>query len=460
MIPNRSPWIHQLKRERAIEPLEKDVKTQIVVVGGGIAGITTSYFLLKNTKKEVLLLEADKIAHGATGHNAGQITPYFERPLSSIAEEFGVDLAIKGQEAIESGWVLFDEIYLDAKLHTPHYRFTGYDALSSEEQIILELENNYYRVQGGLEAELILIDEKSDILKTLDLKYKGLYKTIPKKDLLELLETNNKDYICAVSYEKGCMNSALFCEELLEHLVSKYKDRFTFYEGSPVKMINLKKESVVLDVLGRNVEAEKVVLCTNGFENFNITNESGKEIDPRFHHSISGRIGYMAGYLEPQTESPIATSYFMKNKFKSGDPTGEPYFLLTRRPHEYNLDTSRNLVCGGGPEIVLPNHANYSRHDEYSENRKHEITELLKENYKKYSSKTEFSFYWHGLMGYTPNGIRRIGTEPLNPNLLYNLGCNGIGILPSIYGAERISRIINGKVMEKTIFDPVDQGDL
>lgn len=460
MIPNRSPWIHQLKRERVVEPLDRDIKTQIVVVGGGIAGITTAYFLLKNTKKEIVLIEADKIAHGATGHNAGQITPYFERPLTSIVEEFGVEMAIKGQEAIESGWILFDEIYKEAKLHTPHYRFTGYDALSSEEQVFLELENNFYRVQGGLEAELILIDEKSEILKNISPKYKGLYKTIQKKDLLELLETNNKDYICAVSYEKGCMNSALFCEELLTHMVSMYKERFAFYEGSPVKMINLKESSVSLDVLGRKIEAEKAVLCTNGFENFNITNESGKEIDTKFHHSISGRIGYMAGYLEPLSEHPIATSYFMKSKNKSGDPTGEPYFLLTRRPHEYNLDTSRNLVCGGGPEIVLPNHASYSRHDEYSENRKHEITELLKENYKKYSHKTEFSFYWHGLMGYTPNGIRRIGEEPLNPNLLYNLGCNGIGILPSIYGADRISKIINGRKMDKTIFDPIDQTDL
>lgn len=454
MIPNRSPWIHQLNRTRNVTPITEDTKTEIVVVGGGIAGITTAYFLLRNTEKKVLLVEADKIAHGATGHNAGQITPYFEKPFANIVEEFGLDMAIRGQEAIESGWTLIDEIYEEAKLQTPCYRFTGYDALSTNEQIILELKNNYYRAQGGLRAELIIIDEKADVIKEIPEEYKDLYTTIKKADLLNLLETDCKDYVCAISYQKGCLNSALFCEELLGYIISKYPDRFSFYEGSPVKTINLKENDAVLDVIGRNVKAERVILCTNGFENFNIINEAGKEIDVKFHHSVNGRIGYMAGYIEPMNGEPTAKSYFPKNKKIVGDPLGEPYFYLTRRPHEHEKGKSHNLICGGGPEAVLPNHAQYSRDEEYSENRRDEITELLKDNYKNYSSKTEFSFYWHGLMGYTPNGIRRVGEEPINPVLIYNLGCNGIGILPSIYGSKRISQIINGEKLEKSIFDP------
>ncbi len=460
MIPNHSPWIHQLNRTRIVNPLTKDVQTDIVIVGGGIAGITTSYFLLKNTDKNVLLLEADKIAHGATGHNAGQITPYFEKPLSNIVDEFGLDLAIKGQEAIESGWTLIDEVYEEAKIQTPCYRFTGYDALSSEEQILLELKNNYLRVKGGLQKELIFIDENSDVVKQIPEEYKDLYETIAKDDLLNILETKSEDYICAVSYQKGCMNSALFCEELLGHMLNKYQDRFSFYEESFVKLITLGENTANLSVLERDVTANKVILCTNGFENFNIINEAGKEIDVKFHHSINGRIGYMVGYIEPMMGQPTATSYFPKNKQIVGDPLGEPYFYLTRRPHEHKQGKSHNLICGGGPEVVLPNHAEYSREDEYSENKKGEITELLKENYAKYSDKTEFSFLWHGLMGYTPNGIRRIGEEPLNPVLLYNLGCNGVGILPSIYGGKRISQIINGEKLEKSIFDPRKKDNL
>jgi glycine/D-amino acid oxidase-like deaminating enzyme len=56
-------------------------------------------------------------------------------------------------------------------------------------------------------------------------------------------------------------------------------------------------------------------------------------------------------------------------------------------------------------------------------------------------------------MGYTKNGVRLIGPEPKNAALMYNLGCNGVGILPSIYGGEKISRLIGGETMPPSIFD-------
>ena len=57
-------------------------------------------------------------------------------------------------------------------------------------------------------------------------------------------------------------------------------------------------------------------------------------------------------------------------------------------------------------------------------------------------------------MGYTPNGVRLVGVEPKNRVLLYNLGCNGVGILPSIFGGDRISHILAGEKLSPSIFDP------
>jgi glycine/D-amino acid oxidase-like deaminating enzyme len=71
-----------------------------------------------------------------------------------------------------------------------------------------------------------------------------------------------------------------------------------------------------------------------------------------------------------------------------------------------------------------------------------------------YKYKNEMDFRWHGLMGYTKSGVRLVGYEPRNRSLLYNLGCNGVGILTSVYGAERIARLILGETLEPTIFDP------
>ncbi|MEK7176840.1 MAG: FAD-binding oxidoreductase [Patescibacteria group bacterium] len=457
-IPNHSPWIKQLKRVRGVSPINRSQDSDVAIVGGGIAGVVTAYFILRNTDKKVVLLEADKIAHGATGHNAGQITSYFERPLTELVEEFGFDLALDGQRSVESGWLLIDQIMAEAKLQTPLYRFTGYASLSTLDQVILQLKCNRFRVQGGLPAEQLIVSEEWSEHTEIPEEFKDLYELASHKDVLNLIESNNPVYIASLSYQKGCMNSAMFSEELAGYLGATYKDRFSFYEGSPVKTVQLKEGGGSLLVLGYTVNARNIVLCTNGFQNFKILNTTGREIDTKFHHSIAGRIGYMSGYVEPMKHPPIAISYLPKDYGESIDPTGEEYFYLTRRPHEHEGDTSFNLTCTGGPEKVLPNHALYSREEASSEDMRILIDNFLRDNYNKYpETDFEYAFSWHGLMGYTPNGIRRVGPEPCNTALLYNLGCNGVGILPSIFGGMRISRFIKGEKVEQSIFDPHDQ---
>jgi hypothetical protein len=460
MLPNRSPWIHQLARTRQAVPLSADLSTDVAIVGGGIAGVTTAFFTLRDTDKKVALLEADKIAHGATGHNAGQLTSYFERPLHELVEEFGLDLAIDGQKSVESAWELIDEMVRTADLSTPLYRFIGHSGFSSFAQVLGSLMNNHFRARGGLPHEIIFVAEEWAERGNIPEIYAPYYSIVPQTQILELLDTGNTDYIASLSFEKGCMNSALFTEELLGYLVATYPTRFSFFEESPVKTVRLQKDAGTLDVLGHTVTAQRIVLCTNGFEHFNIINEVGQDIDTSFHHSITGRIGYMSAYLDAHSETPTALSYFPKvNKFSSDrDVTGETYFYLTRRPYEHREKGWHTLVSTGGPEKVLPNGADYDRADSCSDDMQIAVDEFLHANYAKYPTEnTNHLFCWHGLMGYTPNRIRRVGSEPVNPILLYNLGCNGVGILPSVFGASRIARILNAEHIEPSIFDPHDQ---
>lgn len=91
--PNRSPWIAQLAADGPPQPLDSNATGDVVVVGAGIAGIATAFFVLWGSTSSVMLIERDRVARGATGRNAGQLTTYFERPLSAIADEFGWELA-------------------------------------------------------------------------------------------------------------------------------------------------------------------------------------------------------------------------------------------------------------------------------------------------------------------------------------------------------------------------------
>lgn len=447
-----SPWIHQLNRKRSAIPLHENVDADVVIVGGGIAGVSTAYFLLKYTEKSIVLLEADKVAHGATGHNAGQVASYFERPFSSLVEEYGLDLAARGQEAIESAWNLLDEMHHEIKLSSPIHKFTGHAGCCSFEQVVGHLENNYLREKSGrLDLENILIAEDAPYIKKIPPKYVHLYATIPREDILQLLQTKNDAYTAVISYQKGCMNSAIFSEEVVLYLLNAYKDRFSLYEETPVSTVTLYKDTSTLQALGHEVRAERVVLCTNGFENFEIVNQAGPNVDTRFHHALHGKVGYMAGYIEPLDHDPIAISYFTLQ----GSSEDAPYFYLTRRPHTKHAHGQHNLVCIGGLDQALPDTATYSREDSYDENIKQELDGFLRANYEHIpSGETEYVFSWHGLMGYTTSGVRLIGSEPHNPVLLYNLGCNGVGILPSIFGGKRISDIFENKVDSPSMFDP------
>ena len=66
--------------ERVYQPLQGDATADVAIVGGGIAGIASAYFLAKSGAK-VIVLEARGVAEAASGRNAGFL-------LAGVAENF------------------------------------------------------------------------------------------------------------------------------------------------------------------------------------------------------------------------------------------------------------------------------------------------------------------------------------------------------------------------------------
>jgi glycine/D-amino acid oxidase-like deaminating enzyme len=451
----QSPWIHQLNRSRPISVLDQPKQTDLVIVGAGIAGVITAYFALKHTKSRVMLIEAGKVAHGATGHNAGQVVSYFERQVSGLVEEFGLELTAQAQRAIDSAWQLVETIFLETGITTPFAKFTGYAGCQDLDEILLHLENSLYCRVSGLPIEPLYVAQESPVVQQIPQKYEGLFLTMPHSRILESLETDDLAYIAMITAPKGCMNSALFCEDVLSYMMATYSDRFELVEHSPVSVVHLFEDRVELKVLDHTVRANNVVLCTNGYENFTIQNHAGQEIDAQFHQLVTGRIGYMAAYLEHTKLPPTAISYLPVRASTGEDTFDEhPYFYLTRREFELGEQKNLSLVCVGGPETILNDESPYSTEHPYPEEAQASIDAFLHRTYLPApAGEIHYHYQWHGLMGYTPNGVRRIGPDQFNSRLLYNLGCNGVGILPSIYGGRKISQFLSGEDLPPSIFD-------
>lgn len=451
----RSPWLEQLENTRTVFQLKRDRKTDVAVVGAGIAGVTTAYFLLKHTNKNVLLIEGDRVAHGATGHNAGQLASYFERSFTDIVHEFGIDMAAAGQKAVESSWDLLDDIENDLRLETPRHTFKGFAGCVDIDELTVHLSDHRHRTKAGLPVEPILVAETSPILAKIPRTYKSLYKTVPHATILDLLQTKDHRYVAVVTGKKGVLNSARFCEEIIGKLVDRYPRRFTLTEHTPIRTVTLYRRHAELISKACTIRAKRVVLCTNGFERLHIQNRAGANIDVKFHHLVRGSVGYMAAFTEEPQMAPTAVSYLpSRHKHLDDAYDSEPYVYLTRRP--YGDDGQTSLVCVGGPEALMDDTNNYSVAHPYPAEAKKMIDGFVQKTYRHSGHKLKYTHLWHGLMGYTPNGIRCVGAEPCNPVLLYNLGCNGVGILPSVYGSSRIASIIRGDQVSPSIFDPAD----
>ncbi len=423
MYENKSPWLHQLNITREINTLKKDIETDVVIIGAGIAGVSTAFFTLQNTDKKVVLLDADKVAHGATGHNAGQATSYFERELHELVSVFGLEKTIAGQKAIEEdAWKLLDEMYTKAGLDVPMSRFVGFTGITEHAHVLEALENNRYRKEGGINLERLLISDDAPYLEKIDKeKYNGLFEVIPKSELLSSLETQNLDYTAMLASQKGCFNSALLSNEIVSFLMKNYPDRFELFEKTPVYKIILKENSALLDA-GKNVlSTQKVVLCTNGFESVQIITADGLDINRKFHTNLQGYVGYMSAYFETLNKKPTALGYFEKGDKKLGDDDME-YFYLTRRPFDGENKAEHNLITIGGPGHLIDHHHLYDKGMSYPHEKIMEIDDFVKKNYDPDPNKTiDYQFTWHGLMGFTKNRVRMIGPDQKSSVLLFKI---------------------------------------
>jgi glycine/D-amino acid oxidase-like deaminating enzyme len=442
---HHSPWLAQLKKNRPTKSLNKNAKTDVLIIGAGIAGMVTAHYLLKDTKNRVIIVDAGKMAHGATGHNAGQIASYFEYPFDLLVKEYGFEKAIQAQSSIIQAWDLLDHIVQEAELKSRPLSFSGFAGCTSVKQVISHLRRAIIRCNGRLQVDFAYIEDDPRIIRQIPKKYKELYAAVPKANILRKLETTDKTYIAATTIRKGCMNSAKFCEELLDYFHRTYKHRFALYENTPVDLVTAKKSKVVAKANGKTIETKQVILCTNGYKKLKLSNEvnGGKTA---YAGLITNIVGFMAGYEQSAPLGPVAISYFPKNYGSNEDP----YFYLTRRP----LKDKKKLVCIGGPETMLSDKEEYDQYKHYNTQGLAEIKTFLKKSHKHTPKNARYLYQWEGLMGYTKDRIRCVGKDPYNPRIWYNLGCNGVGIMPSIYGAKRISLLMKGVNLKRSLFDP------
>ncbi|KAG2431267.1 hypothetical protein HYH02_013400 [Chlamydomonas schloesseri] len=89
--PLRNPWGQDALRPR-YPRLEQDVTADVVVVGAGLAGLSTAYRLLR-AGKSVVVLESRVVGSGSAGRGMGMISPWIDDTYREVERTLGLEAA-------------------------------------------------------------------------------------------------------------------------------------------------------------------------------------------------------------------------------------------------------------------------------------------------------------------------------------------------------------------------------
>lgn len=125
-----SYWISSTE-ETNYPSLNDDINVDVIIVGGGIAGITAGYFL-KEKGIKVAILESDKIVMGTTAHTTAKITSQHSLIYNKIKNNMGKEKAHQyahaNEFAIQTIAQLINEKNIDCEYsQQPAYVYTCSD---------------------------------------------------------------------------------------------------------------------------------------------------------------------------------------------------------------------------------------------------------------------------------------------------------------------------------------------
>ncbi len=158
-----SVWFDQNIQPPKCIPLNEDFKTDVCVIGGGIAGLTTAYLLMKEGKN-VCLLESDELLSGQSGKTTAHFVNALDDRFFNIEKlhgEEGLKIAINSHsEAIRK----VEEIVKRENINCDLRKVSGYlFSMGDEHEDVLEREYEAAHKAGLVDVERLAFSPFSNI---------------------------------------------------------------------------------------------------------------------------------------------------------------------------------------------------------------------------------------------------------------------------------------------------------
>lgn len=368
--------------------LKQNIKTEVVVVGGGITGALITASLLENGYK-VIVLDKRDIAMGSTAATTAMIQYELDLPLVELQKKIGEESAnlvyLESIKAVRELGRLIRKYKLSCEFKSKKSLYLAHDKKALE-----DLKQEFSaRKSIGIRAEWL--SEKQ--LKTnFGLKAPG----------------------GILSQVAASLDAYQMAHELFHLLTMKYPRALKIFDQTNIKKVESSAKGVQILIdheTGSKIDAKKIVYCS-GFESTELIKEKVADLFETF---------------VVISEEKVPMPKYLKNTL----------VWNTASPYIYFRTTGDGRVLIGGEDTSI---------------RIGLLQEILKEQkskslMKKYSEiNPDFSivedFTWAGTFGSTKDSLPYIGKCPDHPNNYFVLGFGGNGITFSVQGMKLIIALL------------------
>ncbi|MBI3862340.1 MAG: FAD-dependent oxidoreductase [Planctomycetia bacterium] len=123
MSDSKTPW--QETQLPEFPTLKRDTECDVLIVGGGITGLTAAY-LLNKAKKRVIVVDRGRLAGGDTGCTTAHLTQVTDLRLRELVDSFGRDTARLVWEGGAAAINTIEKIVGSEDLHCEFQRIPGF----------------------------------------------------------------------------------------------------------------------------------------------------------------------------------------------------------------------------------------------------------------------------------------------------------------------------------------------
>lgn len=364
--------------------LEKDIRTDIVVMGGGISGALTAWYLIKYGM-DCIVVDARTIGLGSTCASTSLLQYEIDTPLHQLSGMIGRKQAARAYHRCHQA--------IDSLLEIS--RQIGFTAIQKKQSL-------YY---AAVKSHIAPLRQEYEARKQAGFHVRWLGDE-------SILAPANFTRPAILSSHAAQTDAYLYTHALYKNAILK---GLQVYDRTPIISIKHTKQNVELITRdGYRVKAKKLIYAT-GYEAVNY-------IDERIVHLKST----YATISEPLSlEKP-----YWKNEMMIWN-TADPYLYM-------RIMGDRIIVGGHDENFYSP-----AKRDKLIGKKTKQLSADIRKLFPHIPFIPEFS--WTGTFGSTKDGLPYIGIYPKLPNGYFALGFGGNGIVFSLVAAELISTMLKGK---------------